>query len=150
LILRHLLGYINGTKGMQINKASVAGYLGMPFHGDKKSLEYYDQGIWLRTFVKCDALEPIGTLPAHTNDNYIHFYIGFHDGSTLRDNSDPSGNSTLGTCPSGHSTEYCAGYSFGWNNDESVINPPSPVNCPGSDKASADFTQVQRDLGELK
>jgi hypothetical protein len=76
-------------------------------------------------------VEPIGTLPVHTNDHYMQFWIGYQDGSILRDNSDPSGNFPhFGDCPSGNSAEFCAGWKFGWNMEEAEINPPSPSKCP--------------------
>jgi hypothetical protein len=44
----------------------VAGYFGMPFHGDKKSMAYYYEGILYRDYVKCGTNEPLGTpLPTY-------------------------------------------------------------------------------------
>ncbi|MFZ0514742.1 MAG: hypothetical protein WAM14_24270 [Candidatus Nitrosopolaris sp.] len=103
----------------------------MPFHGDNQSITYYKEGKWNRGYVDCGANEPIGTLPVHTNDNYMQFYIGLNDGAMLRDNSDPSGNYPyFGDCPSGQTTEFCMGWKFGWNYQEAEINPPSPSKCP--------------------
>jgi hypothetical protein len=101
------------------------------FHGDKKTMSYYDDAKDNRRFVDCQALEPIGTRPPYTNDQYMQFYIGLYDGSLLRDNSDPSGNFPhFGDCPSGQTSEFCTGWHFGWNYNEAEINPPSPANCP--------------------
>ena len=128
-------GYINGTKELQNDKAEVAGYMGMPFHGDNQSMFYYMQGKGIRSDVECGDQEPIGTLPTHTDDNYKLFYEGYHDGSLLRDSSDPGEDPNNNpNCPLGHSTEYCAGFKFGWNNGEALINPPDDYDCPEANK----------------
>ena len=92
-------------------------------------MSYYNESEQNRLFVDCGANLPIGTLPAQTDDHYMQFYIGMEDGGILRDNSDPSGNYPhFGDCPSGQTAEFCAGWKFGWNNDEALINPSEPVD----------------------
>jgi hypothetical protein len=130
-----LLGYINGTKVLQESKAEVAGYMGMKWFVNNDTMTYYKQGAGIRSDVECGDQEPIGTLPTHPDDNYKLFYEGYHDGSLLRDSSDPGEDPNNNpNCPLGHSTEYCAGFKFGWNNDEALINPPDDYDCPGANK----------------
>ncbi|HXP52350.1 MAG TPA: hypothetical protein VN922_20520 [Bacteroidia bacterium] len=122
-----ILGYINGTQAIENNQADVAGVLGLKFHGNDEAMNHYKDGKVTHLFVKCGANSPIGTLPVDTNDNYTEFWIGYNDGAILRDNSDPSGNVPhFGDCPSNQTSEFCAGWKFGWYNEEALINPPDP------------------------
>jgi hypothetical protein len=122
-----ILGYINGTQAIENNKADVAGVLGLKFHGNDEAMNHYKDGKVTHLFVKCGANSPIGTLPIDTSDNYTEFWIGYNDGAILRDNSDPSGNVPhFGDCPSNQTSEFCAGWKFGWYNEEALINPPDP------------------------
>jgi hypothetical protein len=100
-----LLGYINGTKVLQESKAEVAGYMGMKWFVNNDTMTYYKQGAGIRSDVECGDQEPIGTLPTHPDDNYKLFYEGYHDGSLLRDSSDPGEDPNNNpNCPLGHST----------------------------------------------
>jgi hypothetical protein len=97
------------------------------FQNDDKAKTVYDEAKDTRLFVQCGANYPIGTFPVQTDDNYRSFWIGYEDGGLLRDNSDPPGNFPhFGDCPSGQTAEFCAGWKFGWNFEESQINPPDP------------------------
>jgi hypothetical protein len=105
--------------------------MGLPLpavlQNDDKAKTAYDDAKETRLFVQCGANAPIGTFPVQTDDNYRSFWIGFEDGTILRDNSDPSGNyRAFGDCPSGQSAEFCKGWNFGWYFDEAQINPPDP------------------------
>jgi hypothetical protein len=103
----------------------------MPLHGNKASelLSYYNQGKYFRNLFKCGNIKSLGTLPTHTNDNYIHFYIGYSDGASKIDHNYGKDYST---CPSGHTQEYCMGYKFGYNNDDMVLSEPD--DCPTQGK----------------
>jgi hypothetical protein len=63
----------------------------------------------------------LGSLPTHTNDNYRAFYAGFYNGVSDADQAYSGNNTGLVwdhnkiVCPSGHTSEYCAGYTFGYN-----------------------------------
>jgi hypothetical protein len=121
-----MLGYINGSQGIQDDKAEVAGYMGKPFHWDKQATQYYTQGLWLRAEMKCGGIDPLGTFPNKTNDNYKQFYIGYNDGATNADNTYDAANGT-GICPSKHTKEYCMGWKIGYNNDDDVLAEPDNV-----------------------
>jgi hypothetical protein len=72
----------------------------------------------------------LGSLPTHTNDNYRAFYAGFYHGVSDADRV-YSGNGTARwdshnnlLCPPGHTSEYCAGYTFGYNTGDLANDPP--------------------------
>jgi len=140
------LGYVNGSQEIRNNRAEVAGISGLPFlfQNDDKAKTVYDEAKDTRLFVQCGANDPIGTLPVQTDDNYRSFWIGYEDGALLRDNSDPSENfPTFGDCPSGQTAEFCTGWKFGWNFEESQINPPSP----GDSKCFSDSIKAPNLVG---
>jgi len=79
----------------------------------------------------------LGSLPTHTRDNYRAFYAGFRHGASdanlvydatnivpyhstvTRDSHDNI------ICPPRHTSEYCAGYMFGYNTADFGNDPPS-------------------------
>jgi hypothetical protein len=86
-------------------------------------IDGYNFGVRDRTV----DLEPSvsAQLPSHTKDNYMHFYIGVHDGQDAAVNGNSSGGKGDGTnraCPAGHTKEYCAGYEEGYNYDSVALN----------------------------
>ena len=84
-----------------------------------------DRGIW-------GKVVHLGTLPTHTSDNYRAFYAGFYKGVSDADEAYISGSVTARwdshnnlLCPSGgHTSEYCAGYIFGYNAGDFANDPP--------------------------
>ena len=82
------------------------------------------------------AVHP-GSLPSDTNDNYNAFYAGFHHGMVGADQAYSGAapgpkpifdNHNNLLCPPGHTSEYCAGYIFGYNIEDMANDPPNPAN----------------------
>jgi hypothetical protein len=77
----------------------------------------HDRGIW-------GKVVHLGTLPAHTIDNYRAFYGGFYHGVSDADQATAKWDHNKIVCPPGHTSEYCAGYTFGYNAGDFANNPP--------------------------
>jgi hypothetical protein len=64
-------------------------------------------------------------LPAHTNDNYTNYYIGFDNGAYAADKENQ--HSTVyyhDNCGTDHTNEYCVGFKAGWNYETNALGPP--------------------------
>ena len=64
-------------------------------------------------------------LPAHTNDNYTNYYIGFDNGAYAADKENQ--HSTVyyhDNCGTDHTNEYCVGFKAGWNYEANALGPP--------------------------
>ena len=70
----------------------------------------------------CDGGSTNRTLPMHTDDNYVHFYIGEHDGAVKADSDDSKDNLGYHGCPTGHTQEYCAGFKDDYNSEGYLLN----------------------------
>jgi hypothetical protein len=115
-------GYRNGSEAILYTQGYVAGCNHIATHGYKNhvpSYKYgYEDGLKYASykFSYC-------TLPAQTNDNYLDYYIGFHDGR-IGEKTISKGDYSKGEsfdqgpgCPVGHSQEYCTGYKGGWSTE---------------------------------
>ncbi|HXX96153.1 MAG TPA: hypothetical protein VEL11_03425 [Candidatus Bathyarchaeia archaeon] len=60
------------------------------------------------------------SFPPTTDDNYMHFFIGYSDGKRAVDNAPH--NELRDKCPSGHTQEYCAGYTSGVNQESYLFH----------------------------
>jgi hypothetical protein len=60
------------------------------------------------------------TTITHTDDNYMHYYIGVHDGALAAHSSYVDGAHSA--CPSGHTQEYCMGYKAGYSDEGYLLN----------------------------
>jgi hypothetical protein len=110
----YLYGHRNGTSSFQWNKGFSEGYSRVPLSSHTSDyLDGYKFGVRDRTVY----LEPSvpSQLPAHTKDNYTHYYIGIHDGGVAADNDNANGSVGYHGCPAGHTQEYCVGYEQGYN-----------------------------------
>lgn len=56
-------------------------------------------------------------LPTHTNDTYVHYYGGLHDGGVAAAHDYANGGVGYHGCPPGHTKEYRVGYKQGYNYD---------------------------------
>jgi hypothetical protein len=68
-------------------------------------------------------------LPAHTDDNYTNYFIGFDNGVWAADMANQ--HSTVyyhNNCGSGHTTEYCIGFKAGWNHEAYGLGPPTSAS----------------------
>jgi hypothetical protein len=102
----YLYGRGNGTEMYQDIKAIIAGYGGQPLPPGKHTSDYIS---WYKQTKHFHTSMPRTIkLPAHTEDNYLHYYIGFQDDMVTYDQDrDNSGNTQ---CHLGHTTEYCRGF----------------------------------------
>jgi len=116
-----LAGYINGTASFQQNKGFSEGYSKVPMSSHTKDyIDAYNFGVKNRV----TDLEPStsGQLPAHTNDHYMHYYIGIHDGGVTADQDSDKTNKLGDSCPSGHTQEYCTGYKQGYDYEDDALH----------------------------
>jgi hypothetical protein len=109
-------GYINGSQIYWYNRGYAEGYSRLPMssHNVNYTTGYRDVGDERVNFGN------FGTLPAHTNDNFRDFYLGFYQGAVAADKHHDNASLDYSRCPSGHTDEYCVGYKFGHTveNDE--------------------------------
>jgi hypothetical protein len=80
----------------------------------------------------------LGSLPTHAKDNYRAFYAGFYNGVSDADlvySGTSNGTARWDShnnllCPSGHTSEYCAGYIFGYNTGDFANDQPDVREHP--------------------
>lgn len=115
----YLTGYINGTSLYQFNRGQVFANNALP--PESKNPDYlsgYQQGLTMR-----GNGTSFHTLPAHTDDNYKHFFVGYRDGAIQMDHDWNAKLQSLDhTCPSGHTEEYCAGYKAGYSDENALFS----------------------------
>ena len=112
-----LLGYINGSSLIQSNRGDVQGYSGLPATSNNPDyIKGYKQGVASRA----DTSNTNSTLPAHTDDNYMDFFVGYYNAAVDADNH--NGDSSGYVCCSGHTQEYCLGYKAGYSYESYLLN----------------------------
>ena len=113
-------GYSKGIQGYWSNRALVEGYSGLPISSFLQKNANYTQSYkdgraeYLAGYPgtkKCGI--DLGTLPAHTNDNYRDFYLGLDQGGDAYNLVDGL-HRFLENGPPGHTAEYYAGWKFGY------------------------------------
>ena len=125
----YLTGYKNGTSSFQWNKGYSQGFTHLPM--SEKTSDYLDGYGTGRNYSIADPHpgngNVSGALPAHTNDNYMDYYIGVHNGAVAADNDNKQhgpGSLVYRGCPvvlTGHE-EYCVGYKSGYSYETWVHN----------------------------
>jgi hypothetical protein len=112
-----LLGYINGSSLIQLNRGDVQGYSGLPATSNNPDyIKGYNQGVASRA----DTSNPNSTLPAHTNENYMDFFVGYYNAAVDADKH--NGDSRGYVSCSGHTQEYCKGYDAGYSYESYLLN----------------------------
>jgi hypothetical protein len=113
-----LLGYSKGTQQYWYNKGYVESNNKIPMSSDDVN---YTKG---HTDANYDLVNfgHIGSLPAHTSDNYRKFYLGLQQGAFKASVVNVPGGENItqsDACPPGSTAEYCAGWKFGiqWGYD---------------------------------
>jgi hypothetical protein len=99
------------------DRGYIEGYSHWPMSlpHNKDYVEDYKMGVRDRASLKADSsLMFLGTLPAHSTDNYNDFYLGEHGGSDAYWAAQGHNTTAYYNCPSGHSAEFCAGWKFEW------------------------------------
>ena len=81
----------------------------------------WNQGSWIRLPSNVGFDKDFYPRPAHTNDNYLDYYIGVYNGAVAADN-DNNADGTHNYCPSGHTQEYCVGHKAGYSVEEYLLN----------------------------
>ena len=132
-------GYENGTEFLHFDKAYAAALSGIqlypPHFGDTSLLfehQFY-RGNSTGTQDRHDftigenQFTMYSPLPAHTNDNYTNYFIGFDNGAYAADKENQ--HSTVyyhDNCGTDHTNEYCVGFKAGWNYEANALGPPPP------------------------
>jgi hypothetical protein len=130
-------GYENGTEFLHFDRAYAAALSGIllnpPHFGDTSLLfehQFY-RGNSTGTQDRHDftigenQFTMYSPLPAHTNDNYTKYYIGFDNGAYAADKENQ--HSTVyyhDNCGTDHTKEYCVGFKAGWNYEANALGPP--------------------------
>jgi hypothetical protein len=130
-------GYENGTEFLHFDKAYAAALSGIqlypPHFGDTSLLfenQFY-RGNSTGTQDRHDftigenQFTMYSPLPAHTNDNYTNYFIGFDNGAYAADKENQ--HSTVyyhDNCGTDHTNEYCVGFKAGWNYEANALGPP--------------------------
>jgi tetratricopeptide (TPR) repeat protein len=106
-----LTGYKNGISSYLFNRGEVEVENGMsPTSKNPDYIQGFQQG----KAILADGGSIEHTLPMHTADNYTDFYIGYHNGAAAADSDNSKDNLGYHGCPSGHTKEFCDGYSAGY------------------------------------
>jgi hypothetical protein len=117
-----VIGYKNGTASYWSNRGKVeAENVMSPTSTNLDYIQGYQQG--KTTLAHGGFIQH--TLPLHTNDNYMEFYIGYRDGMTAQDGDYNAGyNQRHYECTSGpnHTREYCNGYYNGYEEEGHLLN----------------------------
>jgi hypothetical protein len=114
-----LSGYKNGTNERVFNHGEVQGYYAIqPTSNNPDYLQGWQQGNGTRHNFGFD--KNFISLSQATEDNYLHFFIGYQDGKTSVDNAPD--NQLTAKCPIGSEREYCAGYIGGVNEESHVFH----------------------------
>lgn len=112
-------GYRNGSESILFNKGYAEGCSHIVTHEYKKYVPSYKEGYDEGKKYADDHFSAC-KLPDHTNDNYLHYYIGFHDGGVAERNvsgGDFDKGENFDQGPAGNSQEYCTGYKAGWQSE---------------------------------
>jgi hypothetical protein len=135
--LDYFYGYINGTEFLHYDQAYAAALSGVqldrPHFGDTSRVyeRMFDRGNYSGAqdrqlfMIGENQFTMFSPLPAHTNDNYTNYFIGFDNGVWAADMANQ--HSTVyyhNNCGSGHTTEYCIGFKAGWNHEAYELGPP--------------------------
>jgi hypothetical protein len=138
--LDYFYGYLNGTEFLHFDQAYAAALsgvqLGRPHFGDTSRLfeHMFYNGNSSGTQDRHDftlgenQFTMYSPLPAHTDDNYTNYFIGFDNGAYAADGENQ--HSTVyyhGTCVADqikHTNEYCTGFKAGWNYEANALGPP--------------------------
>jgi hypothetical protein len=126
--LDYFYGYLNGTEFLHFDQAYAAALSGMqlgrPQFGDTSRLfeHMFYNGNSSGTQDRHDftvgenQFTMYSPLPAHTDDNYTNYFIGFDNGAWAADGDNQ--HSTVyyhDNCGTDHTNEYCVGFKAGWN-----------------------------------
>jgi hypothetical protein len=115
-----IAGYLNGTNSYWYNRGTVWGFNGLhpEYPQSKNYMTGYADGIDQKT----NALGNPNNykIPTTSDDDYMHYFIEYHDGAVKQDSDHDIGTYSE-TCPSGHTQEYYAGYSAGYNAENCVL-----------------------------
>ena len=134
----YFFGYMNGTQAVWFNGGYADAITGLRVYAHAHRMSFpwegtsygkgYDAGNKDRAWQNDTSV----TLPAHTNDNYMHYYVGFENGATAADKENNYSTTYYhGGCPTqptwspSHTKEYCAGYKAGWNQRDLVVTRTS-------------------------
>ena len=134
-------GYVNGTEFFQFDKG-YANALSFrpadpPHWGWIREHQYHNghvsgmqDRIWMWTNATSEwAKQKYSPLPATTNDNFMHYYIGFDNGAWAADAENQNTTTYYhGNCGVGHTDEYCTGFKAGWNYEANALGPPPRSN----------------------
>jgi hypothetical protein len=132
-------GYENGTEFLHFDKAYAAALSGIqlnpPHFGDTSLLfehQFY-RGNSTGTQDRHDftigenQFTMYSPLPAHTNDNYTNYFIGFDNGAYAADKQNQHSIVYYhDNCGTDHTNEYCVGFKAGWNYEANALGPPPP------------------------
>lgn len=109
--LEFLQGYIKGTQQYWYNRGVAEGNNELPKSSTDGNYTqgYNDATRGIQHKVESPNLVKI---PVHTTDNYRDFYLGMYEGGCQYNEE--------GSCPPGHTVEYCSGHRLGyeWSSDE--------------------------------
>lgn len=97
-------------------KAYAAGYSHFPMSSQNKVYVFnYNLGVQdYKMSLKDKNWTFLGSLPAHSTDNYNAFYAGESQGDNAYQAAQGHNNTDYYNCPPRHSAEYCLGWKFGW------------------------------------
>jgi hypothetical protein len=121
-------GYENGSQNFQWDRGYADGLSGKPLHPPLWSgilaRKYYggnNTGTQDRGWMSGDARGLYAPLPADTNDNYMHYYVGFDNGALATDMENHFSTTYYhGGCPADKTEEYCTGFKAGWNYEANI------------------------------
>jgi hypothetical protein len=108
-----LQGYVKGTQQYWFNRGVAEGNNELPKSSTNADyIHGYNDATWGIQH-KRDSPSLV-KIPVHSTDNYRDFYLGMYEGG-------PQYNEE-GSCPPGHTVEYCAGYKLGYEWSSNVMS----------------------------